>query len=140
MSNALPAESAESHDRPVMPGRSKLRGAYESGPLRIDFDAYEVAVRGKPVHLTRRQYDLLCFFVKRPNRVFSRGEILRHVWSAGARVTPRTVDVHVHRLRLALEHDPSNPELLVNVRSVGYRFNDRLFRGKIAAPENLSVS
>jgi two-component system response regulator RegX3 len=100
------------------------RNVYESGRLRIDFDAYEVWVDGRPVHLLRREFQLLRFFVRSANRVFDRAQILAHVWPE-ARVNQRTVDVHVYRLRRCIERDPVHPEILVTVRGVGWKFNER---------------
>ncbi len=107
------------------------RNLYDRGYLRIDFDAYEVWVGGHPVHLMRREFQLLRFFVQSANRVFDRTQILKHV-SPRARVNPRTVDVHVYRLRRCIERDPVRPELLVTVRGVGWRFDERTL---IEAPE-----
>ena len=100
------------------------RSIYEKGRLRVDFDAYEVRADGRPVHLMRREFQLLCFFVRSANRVFDRAQILAHVWPL-AQVNPRTVDVHVYRLRRCIERDPMHPELLVTVRGVGWRFDER---------------
>jgi DNA-binding response OmpR family regulator len=100
--------------------------AYEKGRLRIDFAAYEVWLDGRPVHLSLRDFDLLRFFVRSPNRVYDRTVILKQVWGQDTRVTVRTVDVHVRRLRVCVERDPADPELIVTVRGVGYRFNDRV--------------
>jgi len=100
------------------------RTVYERGYLRIDFDAYQVWVDGRSVHLTRREFELLRFFVQLPDRVLDRTQILAHVWPQ-ARINPRTVDVHVYRLRHSLERDPEHPELVVSVRGVGWRFDER---------------
>lgn len=104
-----------------------LRSIYERGRLRIDFDAYQVWADGRAVHLMRREFQLLRFFVHSANRVFDRMQILAQVWPR-ARVNPRMVDVHVYRLRRALERDPEHPELFVTVRGVGWRFDQRPLR------------
>jgi two-component system alkaline phosphatase synthesis response regulator PhoP len=98
---------------------------YENGRLRIDFDTYEVFVDGSKVNLSLREYELLRFFVKSPNRVYDRLQILDLVWGQDTHVEPRTVDVHVRRLRKRIERDDANPELILTVRGVGYKFNDR---------------
>ncbi len=95
---------------------------YERGRLRIDFDTYEVFLDGKPLRLSLREFELLRFFVQHPNRAFSRGDILDLVWGPDTHVEPRTVDVHVRRLRLQIERDDANPELILTVRGVGYKF------------------
>jgi DNA-binding response OmpR family regulator len=99
---------------------------YEKGRLRIDFAAYEVWLDGQLAHLSLRDFELLRFFVRSPNRVYDRSLILKLVWGNDTHVTPRTVDVHVRRLRVRIERDPALPELIVTVRGVGYRFNDRI--------------
>jgi DNA-binding response OmpR family regulator len=98
---------------------------YEKGRLRMDFDTYEVALDGKPLDLSLREFELLRFFVRSPNRVFDRLQILDLVWGQDTYVEPRTVDVHVRRLRARIERDDAHPELIVTVRGVGYKFNER---------------
>ncbi len=96
---------------------------YERGRLRIDFDTYEVALDGWPVELGLREFELLKFFVQYPHRVFSRSQILDLVWGQNVYVEPRTVDVHIRRLRQRLERDDAHPTLILTVRGVGYKFN-----------------
>jgi len=98
---------------------------YEKGRLRIDFDTYEVFVDQEKVDLSLREFELLRFFARSPNRVFDRLQILDLVWGQDTHVEPRTVDVHVRRLRKRIERDDTNPELILTVRGVGYKFNDR---------------
>ncbi len=97
---------------------------YERGWLRVDFDQYEVQVAGKPVELSRKEFELLRFFLRHPNRVFDRLQILDSVWGEDTHVEVRTVDVHIRRLRLLLEEEPT-PRLLVTVRGVGYKLDER---------------
>ena len=98
-------------------------GTYDRGRLKIDFGTYEVFVEGKPRELALREFELLRFFVQHPMRVYSREQLLDLVWGRDTFVEPRTVDVHVRRLRQQVERDDANPELILTVRSVGYRFN-----------------
>jgi phosphate regulon transcriptional regulator PhoB len=98
---------------------------YEKGRLRMDFDTYEATLDGAPLELSLREFELLRFFVRSPNRVYDRLQILDLVWGQDTYVEPRTVDVHVRRLRTRIERDDANPELIVTVRGVGYKFNDR---------------
>jgi len=95
---------------------------WERGRLRIDLDGYEAMLDGKPLRLSLREFELLRFFVQNPERAFSRGDILDLVWGTDTHVEPRTVDVHVRRLRLAVERDDANPELILTVRGFGYKF------------------
>jgi two-component system alkaline phosphatase synthesis response regulator PhoP len=98
-------------------------GAYERGRLRIDFGTYEVFIEGHKRDLSLREFELLRFFAQHPMRVYSREQLLDLVWGRDTFVEPRTVDVHVRRLRQQVERDDANPELILTVRSVGYRFN-----------------
>jgi two-component system alkaline phosphatase synthesis response regulator PhoP len=96
---------------------------YEKGWLRIDYDTYEVSLDGQPVELGLREFDLLKFFVNNPHRVFGRTQILDLVWGHDVYVEPRTVDVHIRRLRQRIERDDANPTLILTVRGVGYKYN-----------------
>jgi len=98
---------------------------YEKGRLRVDFDNYEVVLDGQRIDLSLREFELLRFFVRSPNRVYDRLQILDLVWGDDTHVEPRTVDVHIRRLRKRIERDDANPELVLTVRGVGYKFNDR---------------
>lgn len=98
---------------------------YDRGGLRIDFDSYEVHVDGKRVDLSLREFELLRFFATHPNRVYDRGQLLELVWGPDTYVEPRTVDVHIRRLRRRIERDDSSPEWIVTVRGVGYMFDER---------------
>lgn len=97
--------------------------SYEKGWLRIDFDTHEVSRDDEPVELGLREFDLLKFFVRNPRRVFGRSQILDRVWGHDVYVEPRTVDVHIRRLRQRIERDDTKPTLLLTVRGVGYKFN-----------------
>jgi two-component system alkaline phosphatase synthesis response regulator PhoP len=98
-------------------------GIWDRGRLKMDFDTYQVFVDGKRHELALREFELLRFFVEHPMRVYSREQLLDLVWGRDTFVEPRTVDVHVRRLRQHVEKDDANPELILTVRSVGYRFN-----------------
>jgi DNA-binding response OmpR family regulator len=84
-----------------------------------------VWIAGRSLELSLREFELLKFFARNPNRVFDRLAILDLVWGQDAYVEPRTVDVHIRRLRLQVERDAANPELIQTVRGVGYRFNEQ---------------
>src|SRR5215467_9893806 len=103
----------------------RASATYERGRLKIDFDSHEAWMAGKPLELSLREFELLKFFVRNPNRVYDRLTILDLVWGNDTYVEPRTVDVHVRRLRLLVERDPANPELIHTVRGVGYKFNEQ---------------
>ena len=110
--------------------RSALRNeppagkVFEARGLRIDYDAYEVTVSGRPVDLGPTELKLLMFLSRNPGRVYSRDQLLDRIWGDEAFVEPRTVDVHVSRLRAAIEADKENPAHVLTVRGVGYKFAD----------------
>ncbi|MFZ0887503.1 MAG: winged helix-turn-helix domain-containing protein [Candidatus Binataceae bacterium] len=91
--------------------------------MTIDFGTREVLVDGQPRRLAPREFELLQFLVLHPARAYSRKALLKSVWGRRTSVGPRTVDVHIHRLRRHIERDASRPELILNVRKVGYRLD-----------------
>ncbi len=99
--------------------------SYEKGPLKIDFSTYEIFVRTRPVKLTLKEFELLRFLVQNPNRVLNRDQLLDRVWGGDTFVTPRTVDVHIRRLRKAVEKDDRKPKWILTVRGVGYKFDEK---------------
>jgi two-component system alkaline phosphatase synthesis response regulator PhoP len=98
---------------------------FEFKGLHIDFKSYEVTVDGKRVDLSPTEFRLLKFLSRNPGRVYSREQILDRVWGDEAFVEPRTVDVHIRRLRTRIEHDESSPDYIVTVRGAGYKFMNR---------------
>jgi len=97
----------------------------EIGKLTIDPASYRVCHSGKPVVLSTLEFRLLYYLASRPNRVFTRDQLLDAVWGTDRFVTPRSVDVYVRRLREKIESDPENPTLLKTVRGAGYLFETR---------------
>ena len=93
-----------------------------SGDLRLDLAARRVAVAGRPVILTPREFDLLALLLRHRGAVMSRGLLLARIWGDDYVGDARTVDVHIHWLRQKLEKDPARPVLIQTVRGVGYRF------------------
>src|SRR5437870_6428815 len=104
---------------------SERSSSYAKGPLQINFSTYEVFVRGKTVKLTLKEFELLRFLVQNPSRVLSRDQLLDRVWGGETFVTPRTVDVHIRRLRKAIEKDDSHPRWILTLRGVGYKFDEK---------------
>ncbi len=94
----------------------------EAEGLRLDPVSHRVTVDGQPVALGPKEYRLLHFFMSHPERVFSRGQILDRVWGHNVYVEERTVDVHIRRLRKALEGHRCD-RLIQTVRGAGYRFS-----------------
>jgi phosphate regulon transcriptional regulator PhoB len=92
------------------------------GDLTIDAERHQVLVRGRPVELSLKEFELLRFLAMHPGRAFSRQMLLDRVWGADAYVGDRTVDVHIRWLREKIEEDASAPQRLITVRGVGYKF------------------
>jgi len=106
-------------------GQTENLPSYNKGGLKIDFATYEVFARGKTVKLTLKEFELLRFLVQNPNRVLNRDQLLDRVWGGDTFVTPRTVDVHIRRLRKAIEKDDSKPQWILTLRGVGYKFDEK---------------
>jgi len=100
----------------------KPQAAIEVGALRIDTGSHEVTLGGAPVELTPREFELLVWFARNPGRVYTRGELLEHVWGYGHEGYAHTVNSHINRLRAKIERDPGAPEYILTVWGVGYKF------------------
>jgi two-component system, OmpR family, response regulator ResD len=103
-------------------GESRRQPPLRAGDLEIDPNAREARVRGAPVDLTPKEFELLSFFAENPRRVFSRTQLLEEVWDIAYAGDPSTVTVHIRRLREKIERRPSEPRHLLTVWGVGYRF------------------
>ncbi len=95
----------------------------EAGGVRMDTDRHELSVRGEPVQLALKEFELLEVLLRNSGRVLTRGQLIDRVWGPDYVGDTKTLDVHVKRLRAKLEEDPANPVLLVTVRGLGYKFN-----------------
>ena len=96
----------------------------EIGPFRLERTARRVFLGEREISLTSTEFNLLEYFLMHPGRAYSRDQLLEAVWGESRYVTPRTVDVHVRRLREQIEEQPENPRYLTTVRGFGYRFED----------------
>src|SRR5207248_2251258 len=107
--------------------RSSVRVPLETltfGDLLIEVEARRATVAGRDVHLSPIEFDLLVFLARTPRHVFSRAELLRHVWGSRADwQTEATVTEHVRRLRRKVEADPNSPRRIITVHRAGYRFD-----------------
>ena len=92
--------------------------------LTIDVQRRQVFLKGKSLDFTAKEFDLLLFLASRPGRVYSRDQLLDEVWGREYIVGPRTVDVHVRRLREKIEEDEIAPEYIQTVWGVGYKFTE----------------
>ena len=91
--------------------------------LRIDPNTREVLVRGEPVTLTAREFDLLHHLAASPGRVYTRDQLMELVWGYAFSADTSTVTVHVRRLREKVEPDPAKPRYLQTIWGVGYKFS-----------------
>jgi phosphate regulon transcriptional regulator PhoB len=98
----------------------------EARGLTIDPSSYRVTHDGKPVTLSTLEFRLLYYLATRPNRVFTRDQLLDAVWGTERFVTPRSVDVYIRRLREKVESDADHPSFLKTVRGAGYMFESTL--------------
>jgi DNA-binding response OmpR family regulator len=96
----------------------------ERWDLSIDFGKRRTELRGEPVELTYVEFEILSALARHPGRVFTRDMLLEQVWGDSSYRDQRTIDVHIRHLREKLEPDPKNPEYLLTVRGMGYRFRD----------------
>jgi DNA-binding response OmpR family regulator len=108
--------------RPAAPSSAADDGQPDHG-LRVNEVTREVTIDGQPVDLTAKEFDLLAFLARSPRQVFSRGQLLEHVWSSRSEWQDEaTVTEHVRRVRHKIEPDPAKPRWITTVRGVGYRF------------------
>ena len=105
-------------------GGRETKHHVKAGDLEIDRHRFEVKMRGHVVELTRKEFELLAALAGTPGRVFGREELLDLVWGQDGFVEPRTVDVHVARLRSKFTVAKLPEPGIETVRGVGYRFRD----------------
>jgi len=106
---------------PLSTSYPELRSPLMAHDLEVDVASHEVRLRGEPIQLTSREFDLLVFFFMHPHQVFTREDLLRHVWGYEIGDTS-TVTVHVRRLREKIEKNPADPTVITTVWGTGYRF------------------
>ncbi|MFN0303392.1 MAG: response regulator transcription factor [Burkholderiales bacterium] len=94
------------------------------GRLRIDPERRAVSLDKGTIELTAKEFDLLHYFARNPGRVFTRSQLLDHVWGYTHSGYEHTVNSHINRLRAKIERDPANPEYVLTVWGVGYKFTE----------------
>ena len=94
----------------------------ESGGVRMDVERHTVSVKGEPVRLALKEFELLEMLLRNAGRVMTRGQLIDRIWGADYVGDTKTLDVHVKRLRSKIEPDPAQPRYLVTVRGLGYKF------------------
>ncbi|MBM3683155.1 MAG: response regulator transcription factor [Actinobacteria bacterium] len=97
-------------------------GRLAAGDVVVDLDRHEVEVRGTPVRLPLKEFELLALLVANAGRVLPRETLIDRIWGSDYVGDTKTLDVHVKRLRAKVEVDPSNPEHIVTIRGLGYKF------------------
>jgi len=97
-------------------------GVSEFGSVRVDLLGTEATRDGKSVNLSAREFQLLRYFLEHRGATLSRDELLKQVWGYSADIYTRTVDVHVASLRQKLENDPKQPQYILTVQGLGYKF------------------
>jgi len=94
------------------------------GRLRIDSAKREVTIGDRQVELTPKEFDLLRLFASNPGRVFPRKYLLEKIWDYSYEGYDRTIDSHINRLRAKIEENPENPQMVLTVWGIGYKFSD----------------
>ena len=94
-----------------------------SGPFEVNYELRTAAKNGKPLELSQREFDMLCYFLAAPGRVIAREELMEKVWGFEYYGDLRAVDVAIRRLREKLEDNPADPQYLITRRGAGYYFN-----------------
>ncbi len=103
--------------------KSPVSETFEYDGLTVNYGSCSVQVDGRPVTLSPTELKLLFFFTRNPGRVYSRDQILDHVWGDDTFITDRSVDVHIRRLRSQIEKDMERPHYILTVRGFGYKFS-----------------
>ena len=96
-----------------------------AGGVQVDTARREVLIKGEPVALKPKEFDLLAYLIANKGLALSREQLMEKVWGYEYEGEARTIDVHIRWLRVRIEADPSHPQLIETVRGVGYRFRDR---------------
>jgi DNA-binding response OmpR family regulator len=96
---------------------------FHYGDLAVDFPGHELSVKGKPINLSGKEFELLKILIQHPGQVLSREQLLNLVWGSDFYGGDRTVDVHIRWLREKIEDDPGEPKYIITVRGAGYKFN-----------------
>lgn len=102
--------------------RSERPAVIRAGDLMIDPDRRKVSLNDKTIDLTAKEFDLLLHFARHAGRVFSRAQLLDTVWGYGHDGYEHTVNSHINRLRAKIEKNPAQPEYVLTVWGIGYKF------------------
>jgi two-component system alkaline phosphatase synthesis response regulator PhoP len=105
-------------------GALPYSGVIQAGPLAIDLERRSVRCAGQPVDLTATEFDLLAVLAREPGRSFTRAQLVDRIYDVSFDGYERTVDAHIKNLRRKIEPDPRNPQYLLTIYGVGYKFAD----------------
>ena len=108
---------------PPPAGLTPSPGTLEVGDVCLDSERHEVFVRGQPVTLPLKEFELLAVLLENAGRVLTRDVLIDRVWGADYVGDTKTLDVHIKRLRAKVEVDPSKPRRIVTIRGLGYKFD-----------------
>lgn len=102
-------------------------GVAKIGELEVRFEEYKVLVKGQPVQLTTKEFEILAFLAANPGKVFTRGQIQEYIWGEGEVDTKsNSITVFIRKIREKIEENPSEPKYLLTVQRVGYKMADEL--------------
>ena len=96
------------------------------GEMEINLHKHMVMICGRHIELTAREFDLLVYFARQPGRVYTREQLLDQVWGYGHDGYEHTVNSHINRLRMKIEDNPGDPEYILTVWGVGYKFSEQV--------------
>ena len=94
----------------------------EGGPVRMDVERHTVVVAGQSISLPLKEFELLELLLRNTGRVLTRGQLIDRIWGSDYVGDTKTLDVHIKRLRAKVEPDAGNPQYIVTVRGLGYKF------------------
>jgi two-component system response regulator RegX3 len=94
----------------------------EAAGVRMDVARHEVSVNGERIKLALKEFELLEMLLRNAGRVMTRGQLIDRIWGSDYVGDTKTLDVHIKRLRTKIEPDPANPQYLITVRGLGYKF------------------
>lgn len=101
-------------------------GSNKTGELEIFFNRYEVRLKGEPVDLTAKEFEILALLASSPGQVFTRNQIYEHIWGRDSSVDENSITVFMRKIREKIEDNPSQPKYLLTVWRVGYKFAERV--------------
>jgi len=116
MNNRKKLEEAPFGLYSVVPSPSGVHSQY------LDVEKFSVKIDHSNKFFPRKEFQLLYFLASNPGKVMKRETLLKEIWGNDVYVYPRTIDTHIANLRKKVENDPENPEYIVGVRGIGYKF------------------